>query len=198
MKKSLVFFLAAAAFSTFAVAAPLHGTVAVAATPPPPPPSLPPLPAYTPTVLTPAGTTPAPVEPDIFATPTPPPNSRKGIDGVWEVQIQRGDQVEYTHFKIKQDQNVVTGVYLDKNKKQYALAGTLDGKNIRIIVTLKDGTSLTFTATLDGTTDMLGLLTSASDSIPFTAAYRPKENILENINAGPGVGGAGGMTNGPP
>lgn len=107
------------------------------------------------------------------------------------MQIQQGTQVDYTHFKLKQIDSVVTGVYLDKSNKQFPLAGSLDGTNLRVVVTLKDGSSLTFTATLDGTTDMLGLLTTPTSSIPFTAAYRPKEDFLENINAGPAMGGQG-------
>ena len=33
-------------------------------------------------------------------TPSPPPNSRKGLDGVWEVQIQHPDGTDYTHFQV--------------------------------------------------------------------------------------------------
>lgn len=199
MKKPFLLFVSAVALATACVAVPAHkGAAAAAATPPPsppplsastpaPPPSvpLPPQSEYTPDPAT-SG------EPDIFATPTPPPNARQGIDGVWEVEIQRGTQVDYTHFKIKQTDNALTGVYLDQSNKQFPLAGSLDGKDVRIVVTLKDGSSLTFAATLDGTTDMLGLLTTPKDSVPFTAAYRPKEDFLENINAGPAMGGQGG------
>jgi hypothetical protein len=59
---------------------------------------------------------------------------------------------------------------------------------------MADGSSMTFTAQLDGTTDMLGMLTSTSESTPFTAAYRPKENFLDNISASPG--GMGGPSSG--
>jgi hypothetical protein len=177
--------MSAAALAVAFVAVPArNGAVAAAATPPPSPP---PLSAATPAPPNTASTP----EPNIFSTPTPPPNARQGIDGVWEVEIQRGTQVEYTHFKIKQLDNAITGVYLDQSNKQFPLAGSLDGKDVRIVVTLKDGSSLTFAATLDGTTDMLGLLTTPKDSVPFTAAYRPKEDFLENINAGPAMGGQG-------
>lgn len=202
MKKPFLLFVTAAALAAACIAVPArNGATAAAATPPPSPPPLStntPAPQATPPAipLPPQnGYTPSPAssgEPNIFATPSPPPNARQGIDGVWEVQIQSGTQVEYTHFKIKQTDNVLTGVYLDKSNKQFPLAGSLDGKDLRIIVTLKDGSSLTFTATLDGTTDMLGLLTTPTASIPFTAAYRPKEDFLENINAGPAMGGQGG------
>ncbi len=202
MKKPFLLFVTAAALAVACIAVPArNGAAAAAATPPPSPPPLSaatpgPLPSSVPmpakSVETPDPS--ASSEPDIFSTPSPPPNARQGINGVWEVQIQRGTQVQYTHFKIKQTDNALTGVYLDQSNKQFPLAGSLDGKDVRIIVTLKDGSSLTFAATLDGTTDMLGLLTTPKDSVPFTAAYRPKEDFLENINAGPAMGGQGGLS----
>lgn len=209
MKKPFLLFITAIALAVASLAVPArNGAAAAAATPPPSPPPLQtaaPVPQFTSAPglpMTPQSQqTPDPAssgEPNIFATPSPPPNARQGIDGVWEVQIQRGTQVEYTHFKIKQTDNAITGTYLDQTNKQFPLAGSLDGKDVRIIVTLKDGSSLTFAATLDGTTDMLGLLTTPKDSVPFTAAYRPKEDFLENINAGPAMGGQGGQGITPP
>ena len=56
---------------------------------------------------------------------------------------------------------------------------------------LPDGTTILLEARVDGTTDMLGMFTDAAERVPFTAAYRPKENWLENINAQPGgIGGS--------
>lgn len=192
MKKPFVLFVAAATLAIACASLSAHtGGVAAAATPPPSPPPLPNV-HVSPGAPAPAASNAADAnEPNIFATPSPLPNQRQGIDGVWEVQIQTGRDVEYTHFKLKQTDNALTGVYLDSSKKQYPLAGSLDGKDVKIVVTLKDGTSLTFSATLDGTTDMLGLLTTPTNSVPFTAAYRPKEDFLENINAGPAVNGQG-------
>jgi len=125
-------------------------------------------------------------------SPSPGKDARKGIEGVWEVQIQRPTDTEYTHFQLKQDQNAVTGLYMDKDKNKFPLAGSLENKDLRIVVTLKDGSTLVFTATLDGTTDMLGMLSMGTQSIPFTAAYRPKESFGDNINPQPGLGGLGG------
>jgi hypothetical protein len=39
---------------------------------------------------------------------------------------------------------------------------------------------------LDGTTDMVGMLTAAGGQLPFTASYRAKEKWIENVNPSPG------------
>jgi hypothetical protein len=212
---------AIAAASLFAGQAPFGASTRgiEAATAPPSPPVLPdfsPLPLATPDSST--GGTPSPIigthatatpaiilsKPterpenysDTSATPSPAPDKRKGIEGVWEVQIQYPNSTEYTHFNLKQNLTALTGVYLDKDKKPFTLAGALDSTNVRIVVTLKDSTTLIFTGQLDGTTDMVGMLTTPTQSIPFTAAYRPKENPMDNINPQPGIGGLGGGVGG--
>jgi hypothetical protein len=200
---------AAAAFGGLTPSAQLP--LAIAATPPPSPPVLPtftPQPAFTqppntPVPIQPPGALPTPShagnvtiplgKSKATPTPAPPKDSRKGIEGVWEVQIQRSAITEYVHFKLTQDGNALTGVFMGSDGKKYALAGSIDGKNVRIVVTLPDGSSLIFAAVLDGTTDMLGLMTSAKEAVAFTAAYRPKENFLDNITPGPGGAGGGGM-----
>jgi hypothetical protein len=126
------------------------------------------------------------------ASPTPPP-VRKGVDGVWEVQIQRGANTEYEHFKLKQAGSTITGTYLTQDKKRYPIAGSVDGSNVRLVVSLPDGTTILLAGRVDNDTDMLGMFTDAKESVPFTAAYRPKEKWIENINASPGgLGGQGG------
>jgi hypothetical protein len=187
--------LASAALAIAVLTPSLAGAPAAAATAPPTPPPLPavtatpaPAPFSMPT-LTPVGSP----NPNPTKTPAPRPGIRKGIEGVWEVQIQRGAVTEYDHFQIKQDENALTGFYLDTDKKKSALAGSLDGKTVRIVVTFADGTTAVFSAQLDGTTDMLGLMTTPKESTPFTAAYRPKESFFDNINPAPGgMGGPGG------
>lgn len=127
-------------------------------------------------------------------TPAPPKTQRKGLEGVWEVALQAPSlpTAIYTHFKLKQDQNALTGVYLDNAGKQFALAGAIDGKTVRVVVTLADGTTLVFNATVDGTTDMLGTMTDGKGTMMyFTAAYRPKENFLDNLSPAPSLGGMG-------
>jgi hypothetical protein len=159
----------------------------------------------TPTVSTSPGSTPEATEPPaIFgprhgtpahprATPSPIPDARKGLDGVWEVQIQRGSDTQYEHFSIKQTGTSLIGTYLTTDKKKYPVAGTLDGSNVRLVVSLADGTTILLEAKVDGTTDMLGMFTDAKERIPFTAAYRPKEKWIDNLNAQPGgLGGQGG------
>lgn len=130
------------------------------------------------------------------ATPTPPPDDRKGLDGVWEVQIQRGANTEYEHINIKQIGTALTGTYLTQDKKRYPLAGSLDGRTVRMVVSLSDGSTIELEGRVDGTTDMLGMFTKGNDRVPFTAAYRPKEKWIDNVNAAPG--GLGSPSNGPP
>lgn len=178
---------------------------AAAATPPPTPPPIgnpttTPAPSPTPgtggpSLATPSATLPpAKAAAKPYATPTPPANARKGIEGVWEVQLQHPNVTDYTHFLLKQTGNTITGTYEDGTKKKFPLAGSVDGDAIRMIVSMPDGTSLLFEGKLDGTTDMLGMFTSPKEEVPFTASYRAKEKWIENVNPAPG---GMGMPNGP-
>ena len=188
------FFLATAggvtAAAVFAFASPSARSVADAATPPPTPPPIgtsqaTPLPNPT-TMPTPMATfTPRPAA-AVKPSPTPPPNARKGLDGVWEVAIQHPAATDYTHFNIKQDGDTLTGTYLDARGKRYPLAGSVDGQAVRLIVTMPNGTTLLLEGKLDGTTDMVGMLTMPNGQVPFTAAYRAKEKWIENVNPSPG------------
>lgn len=126
------------------------------------------------------------------ATPAPPKDTsvkRVGISGVWEIAIQRVTGVTYTHFKIDQKDNVLTGEYLDSNGKKFPLFGSIDAKNVRVVVSLPTGATLVFTATVDGFSDMIGMIAMTNESVPFTAAYRPKYNWLDNLS--PGTSGMG-------
>jgi hypothetical protein len=140
--------------------------------------------------------------PAVHATPSPIPQ-RKGLDGVWEIQIQRGPKTDYEHMNIVQKGTEISGTYLTADKKKYPITGSLDDQNnVRLVVSLPNGTTMLLEARVDGTTDMLGMFTDAAERVPFTAAYRPKENWLENINTAPGglgtgTGGPGGP-GGPP
>ncbi|MBV8198339.1 MAG: hypothetical protein JO263_09390 [Candidatus Eremiobacteraeota bacterium] len=157
---------------------------AAQATPPPTPPPLgvpaTPLPNAT---LVPLG---APAGAPASPSPSPPPSNRKGLDGVWEVAIQRTNSTDYTHFQLAQDGDNLRGTYLDARGKRYPLVGNVDGQSVRIIVTLPNGTTLLLEGRLDGTTDMIGMLTMPDGAVPFTAAYRPKEKWIENVNPSPG------------
>lgn len=190
----------------------IAATPQTAPTPPPAPPNVtqpsaaapstaPVLPAATPTpntalqnLLGPPGPAAAPKR---GATPSPPPDTRKGLDGVWELQIQRGDKTTYDHFNLKQTGNTITGTYLDNQKnKRYPLSGSVDGEQIRMVVSMPDGSTILMQGKLDGTTDMLGMYTNPKENVPFTAAYRPKEKWIDNLNANPGLGGIGTGTTG--
>lgn len=127
------------------------------------------------------------------ATPAPPKDvddKRVGISGVWEVEIQQtSGQTVYTHFKLDQKGNALTGQYLDTNGKKYPLAGSVDGKDVHVVVSLPDGTALVFAANVEANTDMAGTLSSAKDLVGFTAAYRPKYKWIDNLSPNPGIPG---------
>jgi hypothetical protein len=179
---------------------------AQAATPPPTPPPLSMPSTPQPDASTPSDTpsTPIPLPsgfglpgaaspaPAGSASPTPPPDARKGLEGVWELQIQHGTKTDYAHFNLAQTGTTLTGTYLNDAGKKYPLAGSVDGQSIRLVITMADGTSLLLEGRLDGTTDMEGILTTPREQIPFTAAYRAKEKWIDNLNAAPGgLGGTG-------
>jgi hypothetical protein len=176
-----------------AVAGATSSAPAAAATPPPTPPPIDsegtPLPnatVFPAPAATPSGTPSGMPYGKTKATPSPPPNARKGLDGVWEVQIQHSNITDYTHFAIKQQGDALNGTYLDARGKKYPLVGTVDGQAVRLIVTMPDGTTILMEGKLDGTTDMVGMLTMPNAQLPFTAAYRAKEKWIDNVNPSPG------------
>jgi hypothetical protein len=114
---------------------------------------------------------------------------RVGISGVWEVQIQNDSGTVYTHFKLTQNGNGLTGQYLDTNGKKYPIAGTVDGKEVHLVVSMPDGSALVFEGSVDQNTDMAGTLQTAKDLIGFTAAYRPKYKWIDNLSPNPGLPG---------
>jgi hypothetical protein len=187
-------FLISIAASTAVTAALLLGTpstrlAAVAATPPPTPPPIgePGTPGPAASVFTLPAATPSPKPAGkVKPTPSPPPNARKGLNGVWEVQIQHPNATDYTHFKLYQEGDALTGTYLDAKGKRYPLAGSVDGQAVRLIVTMPNGTTMLLEGRLDGTTDMVGMLTTTDGQVPFTASYREKSKFIDNINPSPG------------
>jgi len=102
------------------------------------------------------------------------------------VQIQHPNGTDYTHFLLTQQGDALTGTYLDARGKKYPLTGTVDGQAVRVIVAMPNGTSLLLEGKLDGTTDMIGMLTTPDGQLPFTAAYRAKSKWIENVNPSPG------------
>jgi len=139
-------------------------------------------------------------QPNPDATPTPDPN-RKGLEGVWEVQIQHTDgSTTYDHFQLTQKDNLLTGQFLDNehNNKKYPVAGSVEGHNVRLVVTREDGTTMVFTGNVENATDVVGLLQDGAQTIAFTAAYRPKYKFIDTINALPGGIGTNGGTGGTP
>ena len=201
--KRLSMTLAAAAFALAAFQT-AHASVHAQALPTAPP--APPPPNATPTPMAPPGAMPTPASNSATitlpqkrssATPAPPKDpdaNRVGISGVWEVALQEPSGVVYTHFKLAQSGAILTGTYLDGSNKKYPLSGSIDGKTVRLVVSLPDGSDLVFKGTQDANTDMLGTVDSAKDTIGFTAAYRPKYKWTDNLNPSPagGMGGGGG------
>jgi hypothetical protein len=196
-------FLAAAGSATaaaiFAFGYPSARSAAQAATPPPTPPPIgtqQATPMPNPTTMPTASATFTPGPPATAKSrPSPPPAGRKGLDGVWEVALQHPNTTDYTHINIKQDGDTLTGTYLDSHGKRYPLAGSVDGQAIRLIVTMPNGTTMLLEGRLDGTTDIVGMLTMPDGQIPFTAAYRAKEKWIENVNPSPGgIPSQGGYT----
>ena len=188
--KRLIPFVAAAALA-IGLAQNAHGVAAAQNTPQPTPtPLLPPgaLPSTPPATVT------VPI-PGAKATATPAPpkdvdEKRVGISGVWEVEIQQpSGQTIYTHFKLNQSGTNLTGQYLDTSGKKYPLAGSVDGKEVHVVVSMPDGTALVFAGTVDTNTDMEGTLSSAKDLVGFTAAYRPKYKWIDNLSPSPGLPG---------
>jgi hypothetical protein len=196
--KSSSFFAVAGTAIVAAVAlgaVPPGRIAASAATPPPTPPPID-QPAMTPQpdaslLPTPAATLfplggPAKGPAKSTPTPSPPPNARKGVEGVWEVQIQHAAGTDYTHFALRQLGDELSGTYLDSKNQKFPLVGTVAGQDVRLIVSLPNGTTLLMEGKLDGTTDMIGMLTTAGGQVPFTASYRAKEKWIENVNPSPG------------
>jgi hypothetical protein len=73
--------------------------------------------------------------------------------------------------------------------------GTVDGQSIRLIVTMPNGTTILMEGKLDGTTDMVGMLTMPDSQLPFTASYRAKSKWIDNVNPSPGgIPSQGGYT----
>lgn len=194
----------AAALAAFACGSAASSVPGVAATPPPtPPPVAAPAASTSPSAIAPANGAQFPLAspfPGSSSTPPPPADARKGLEGVWEVEIQRGNLTDYTHFRLAtQSGSTLSGTYLDAKGKRYPLAGSVEGQAVRLIVTMPDGTTLLLEGRLDGTTDMIGMLTTPTEQIPFTAAYRPKEKWIENVNPAPGgfgMPGSGGASPG--
>lgn len=117
---------------------------------------------------------------------------------MWEIEIQRGPKTQYEHMNLLQHGDAITGIYLTADKKRYPIAGSVDAQNnVRLVISLPDGTTILMEGLVDNLTDMRGMFTDPTERVPFTAAYRPKENWIENINASPG-GLGGGTGSGPP
>jgi len=192
-----------------AAAATIAATPVPEPTAPPTPPPLSAMPTASPVSVD-ASASPAPIAtptPDldaIFGTgkrgakherggspPPPPVEERKGLDGVWEIQIQRGPKTEYEHMNLLQTGQTLSGTFLTKDNKRFPVTGSVDGSQVRLVVSLSDGSTILLEGRLDGTTDMLGMFTDAAERVPFTAAYRAKEKWIDNVNAQPGGLGGG-------
>ncbi len=106
----------------------------------------------------PASPTPAPsssAEPAPTATPTSPAFAT--LDGTWEVQLQYIDHTDYSFLRIAQTQGgQLTGQWR-YGGKEYPLSGTYDGRLIKFVVAMADG-STSFSGYVEGASDMVGLV----------------------------------------
>lgn len=102
--------------------------------------------------------------------------------------MQRGSDTTYTHFKLAQDANGLSGIWRDSDGKVYPISGSYDGKNFRVVVTREDKSVISFAGYVDTPTDMVGLADFGKETIPFTAAHREKVRFLDSVGPGlPGV-----------
>ena len=99
--------------------------------------------------------------------------------------MQRGADTTYSHFKLAQDANGLTGIWRDAKGHTHPITGSYDGKNFRVIVTMPDKSVISFSGYVDSPTDMVGMADLGKETVPFTAAHRPKVKFLDSV--GPGM-----------
>jgi hypothetical protein len=114
------------------------------------------------------------------AQPTPAPSASdaatpaaySSLDGTWEVQLQDGSRTTYSHFKLRQSGQDVAGTWVVDRSHLYPLTGSYDGRLFKFTATETAG-AVTFSGYVDGSTEMVGLLTRAGGAaMPFTASHR--------------------------
>lgn len=138
--------------------------------------------------------TPKPV-PSASEVPTPaPPGPPTKLEGIWEVQMQRGAETTYSHFRFNQNSaqsgpagDALAGIWRTTDGKVYPITGSYDGKNFKVVVTLADKSLVQFAGYVDSPSDMVGMAEFGKESVPFTAAHRNKVRLLDSI--GPGLPG---------
>ena len=120
--------------------------------------------------------------PQAQATPASPAYST--LDGMWEIQRQFPNRTAYSHLRLAQKGDALSGDWLLEGKN-YPVTGTYDGHNIKLVATLPDGDATFAGYVLDGA-NMVGQLLptakSLGDSSAFTATHRGKSHIEFNTS----------------
>jgi hypothetical protein len=123
--------------------------------------------------------------PPLNATPTPEPSDTPAppqfstLDGVWEIEMQTRAKTFYSHITLKQSGDggtALSGTWV-RDEKKIPVAGTFDGRLFKITAT-DATTDYTLNGYIENFSDMVGLITTAGKSTPFTAQHRKKERVL--------------------
>ena len=177
----------------------------VAATPPPTPPPIDAPPAMTPqpdsSMLPPTGGNAlpalgAPAKSTASRANARPAKRAQGPQrSLGSQRFSTPRRTDYTHFQLTEQGAALTGTYLDAKEKQYPLVGTVDGQDVRLIVSLPNGTTLLLEGKLDGTTDMVGMLTSTGGQLPLPRPIaRKRSGSRTSVRRRGGVSQPGGYT----
>lgn len=123
---------------------------------------------------------PAPgTSPSAAPTESPAPLQFSNLDGVWEIELQPiAARTQYSHLRIKQDGNQLTGYWEHENNKvRSTLTGTFDGRLFALTIDLGAGKTATMSGYSENFSDFVGLLRMAPNDpgTPFTAQHRKKE-----------------------
>ena len=121
-------------------------------------------------------------EPAASPSDTPEPPQFATMDGVWEVQLQPltgNGRAIYSHFRLAQKGDQITGTWTRENNQNVSFTGTFDGRLFKLNAV--DGkTTWTFSGYAENNSDMVGLLQTADPKdrgTPFTASHRKKDRI---------------------
>jgi outer membrane protein assembly factor BamB len=121
-------------------------------------------------------------EPAASPSDTPEPPQFATMDGVWEVQLQPltgTGRAIYSHFRLAQKGDQITGTWTRENNQNVPFTGTFDGRLFKL--SAADGKSTwTFSGYAENNSDMVGLLQTADPKdkgTPFTASHRKKDRL---------------------
>ncbi len=110
-------------------------------------------------------------QPDEFPSSAPTSPAFATLDGTWEVQLQFIDHTDYSHFKLKQSGQSITGTW-NVDKDEYPLEGTYDGRLFKFTVK-QPSTTLQLSGYVETASDMVGIIVhEKGENTVFTASHR--------------------------